>query len=213
LELLSAYADSLSPFGRIGVIESDMILFGSCHHDPMRDIQLVHDPHVYQCDRYESFAEINSDPLDRQLSVLHSQPTAQSAFPVLGNPEKGQSLIFRRKSVFPQPALPQIRVDHLPALRHHVNLMSVIQQRDTQTVRVCTSYPDHVALTPYLELQGAVQPKTRVEKLENHQHTSRTAGKFGALCVVGYFELHEMSSYRLRMMFLWTYVIICSYHS
>jgi hypothetical protein len=68
-----------------------------------------------------------------------------------------------------------------------VNLITSIEQRNAHTERVCASYSDHVALTPYLKLQGAVQFKMVGKKLENHQHTSRATGEFGALGVVGYF--------------------------
>jgi hypothetical protein len=54
-------------------------------------------------------------------------------------------------------------------------------------------------LTPYLKLQGAVQLKMGVKKLENHQHTSGATGEFRTLGVVGYFESHGMPSYSLRL--------------
>jgi hypothetical protein len=45
-------------------------------------------------------------------------------------------------------------------------------------------------MTPYLKLQGAIQLKAGVKKLENHQHTSWTTAEFGTLSVIGYFEPH-----------------------
>ncbi|MCG2740243.1 MAG: hypothetical protein L6300_08400 [Syntrophaceae bacterium] len=87
LELLSAHADTLSPFGRIRVIEGYMILSDIRHHDPMRDVQLVHHSHVYQCDRYEPFTERPGDLLDRQSLILYGQATAQSSLPVLAIPK------------------------------------------------------------------------------------------------------------------------------
>ncbi|HEY5497016.1 MAG TPA: hypothetical protein VIK19_01660, partial [Syntrophales bacterium] len=68
-----------------------------------------------------------------------------------------------------------------------VDLITSIEQWDAHTERVCASYSYHVALTPYLKLQGAVQLKMGVKMLENHQHASGTTGEFGALGVVGYF--------------------------
>ena len=79
LELLSAHTDAFPPFGRIRVIEGYMILSGIRYYDPMRDVQLVHHSHVYQCNRYEPFTARPIDPLDRQSAVLHSQAKAQSA--------------------------------------------------------------------------------------------------------------------------------------
>src|SRR3989339_2275132 len=45
LEFLPAHTDALSSFGRITIIEGDMILSDTCHHNPVRNVQLVHHPH------------------------------------------------------------------------------------------------------------------------------------------------------------------------
>jgi hypothetical protein len=87
LEFLSAHANVLSPFGRIGVIEGYMIISDIRHYYPMRYVHLVYHSHVYQCYRDEPFIEGLSDPLDRQSAVRHSQATTQSALLVLGNTE------------------------------------------------------------------------------------------------------------------------------
>ena len=82
--------------------------------------------------------------------------------------------------MFPQSVSPHIKVNHPLALCYQVDLTTITQQRDAHTERVCASYSYHVALTPHLKLQGAVQLKMGVKKLENHQHTSGTTGEFGS---------------------------------
>jgi hypothetical protein len=89
LKLLAGDTDILSPSGRIRIIEGHIILCGVRNHNPMRDVQLVHHPHVYQCNRYKPRIQSAGEPFYGQSPILDSQAAMQCALPVFGNPENG----------------------------------------------------------------------------------------------------------------------------